>query len=449
MPIKPQILKGTRDLLPPAMILRHHVIDTLEAVFERFGFEPLETPAMEYAATLEGKLGEEERLMYRFLDAGERMVALRYDLTVPLARVIAMHQHELTMPFKRYQIAPVWRAEKPQKGRYREFWQCDADIVGTKSMVADAECIALMNTGLRELGFSSFKTLINNRKLLVALAEYAGVDRGLAVRVYRAVDKLEKIGPENVREEMLEYGITPEAAGRVLDLVQTEGTSRELLERFQRAFAGQPAGLQGVRELQEILDNLEAMEISDRFYAVDLSLARGLDYYTGPVYETIVEEPKIGSLTGGGRYDELLGLFTGTPLPMTGTSFGLERIVDVLQEMHGGGLAGTTSEVMVTVFSPELLAKSLRLAGHLRLEGVHTEVYYDAGDSLGKQLKYASRKRVPFAVIMGPDEAAAGKITVRDMASGDQRTLSETEAAGIFRAWVERRGTMSVPVVVE
>lgn len=445
MPIKPQILKGTRDLLPQTMILRHHVIDTLQSVFERYGFEPLETPAIEYAATLEGKLGEEERLMYKFLDAGERMVALRYDLTVPLARVIAMHQHELTLPFKRYQIAPVWRAEKPQKGRYREFWQCDADIVGTKSMVADAESIALMNTGLRELGFSAFKTLINNRKLLIALAEYAGVPHNRSVRVYRAIDKLEKIGPENVREEMLEYGIAPEAADRVLDLVQTEGTSRELLERFRKAFAEQPVGLQGVGELQEILDNLEAMEIADRFYAVDLSLARGLDYYTGPVFETIVEEPKIGSLTGGGRYDELLGLFTGNPLPMTGTSFGLERIIDVLQEMHGGTAAATTSEVLVTVFNAESLAPSLRLASHLRLAGIHTEVYYDAKDSLGKQLRYASRKGIPFAVIMGPDEMAAGKLTVRDMTSGEQRTLTELEATGLFRMRIEERRAVSTP----
>jgi histidyl-tRNA synthetase len=433
--VKPQILKGTRDLLPQTMILRHHVIDTLRGVFERYGFEPLETPAIEYAATLEGKLGEEERLMYRFMDAGERHVALRYDLTVPLARVIAMHQNELSFPFKRYQIAPVWRAEKPQKGRYREFWQCDGDIVGTKSMLADAECVALMYDGLRELGFSAFKVLINDRKILSALSEYAGVSHEESFRVFRAVDKLEKIGPVAVREEMLAHGISANSADKVLDLVQMKGTSRELLKQLNEKFAGNQMGIDGVNELGQLLDYLEMMEVPDIYYTVDLSLARGLDYYTGPVFETKVEEPKIGSITGGGRYDNLLSMFSKQSLPMVGTSFGLERIIDVMQELHASEAACTTTEVLVTVFNQESMGVSLKIGAHLREVGLHTEVYFEPKDGLGKQLKYASNKGIPAVIIAGPDEVAAGNVTVRDMRTGEQRTVQESDAAGVIKAW--------------
>jgi histidyl-tRNA synthetase len=430
---KPQVLKGMRDMLPPRMLLRQHVIGTLKSVFERFGFEPLETPAIEYAETLEGKFGEDERLIYKFEDRGGRRVALRYDLTVPLARVVAMYKSELVMPFKRYQIAPVWRADKPQKGRYREFWQCDADIVGSSSMLADAETVAVFYTGLRALGFTRFTTLLNNRKVLLGLASWSGVPAEQASLIHRAIDKLAKIGPEGVRDEMLASGVPIASADRLIDLVTTgPGEGIQLVDARDK-LRGFPDAQLGIDELIEIDQHLRDLGIPSQFYRFDLSLARGLDYYTGPIFETLVEEPRIGSITGGGRYDNMLALFGEKPMPMTGGSFGLERIIDVIEELEIAAVKPTVTDVMVTVFGGDTVSLSLRVATHLREKGIRAEVNLDTNEGLGKQLRYASRKGIPLAVIAGPDEASRGELTLRDMVTGEQRSVRDADLLDAVR----------------
>lgn len=435
--MKPQVLRGMRDILPERMGVRQYAIGILRQTFERFGFQPLETPAMEYADTLTGKYGEEaDRLLYLFQDRGGRQVGLRYDLTVPLCRVVACYP-DLPRPFKRYQIAPVWRAERPQKGRYREFYQCDVDTVGSASMLADAELLGVATAALRQLGFSGYRIKLNNRKLLVALAEYAGVPAAQAGGVYRTIDKLEKVGQEAVRAELREEGLSTEAASRLLELVQCQAASAtELLSSVQTQLADYPAGVAGAQELAELLEYAAALGITPAECQVDLSMVRGLEYYTGPILEAVVEKPRIGSIIGGGRYDGLVGLIGGPDTPATGLSFGLERIIDVLEEleMAPAEVRQTAPQVLVTVFSPEGTADSLRLGQELRAAGVRTEVYLGK-DRLGAQLRYASRKGIPFVAILGPDEVARGEVTVKAMSGdGGQSVMPRSAVA----AWVLR-----------
>jgi histidyl-tRNA synthetase len=424
-----QILKGFRDFLPQRMILRQRIIGVIREVFEEHGFEPFDTPSIEYAETLEGKFGEEEKLIYKFVDKGGRRVALRYDLTVPLARAVAMHRHELVFPFKRYQIAPVWRADRPQKGRYREFWQCDADVVGTHSMLADADCLMVTCRGLQRLGFDAFTVHLNNRKLLGALVEYAGAAPHQRSAVFRAVDSLPKVGIEAVREELREAHVEPQVVERVLELAAMAGDNRQKLELARERLAEYPQAQEGIRELWDILDHLEAAGFGDRWIRIDLALARGLDYYTGPIFETVVNEPRIGSITGGGRYDNLIGIFARQEIPAVGTSFGLERIIDVIEELGMWPDRGTVVEVLVTVFQEDLLAPSLSIAQQLRSSGIRSDLYYDYRSDIGKQLRYADRKGIPVAVIVGPDEVAKGEAIVKVMASGQQRHVPMAEVA--------------------
>lgn len=421
---QPQILKGTRDFLPQRMILRQYVTGVLKDTFERFGFEPLETPAIEYAETFEGKIGEEaNKLMYEFEDRGGRMVGLRYDLTVPLARVVAMYP-ELVKPFKRYQIAPVWRAEKPQRGRYREFWQCDIDTVGTSSMMADAEIVQVLCLALSALGFSQFKVKINDRKVLAALGEYAGVLPEQAPAVYRALDKLEKIGVEAVKEEMLATGLHRQAVERLIDLVFLQATGAAGFDRLSEMLSPFPIGVEGIDELRTLVGHLEAMNVSPSQYEVDFSMVRGLDYYTGPIFETVVEEPKVGSITGGGRYDNLVGQLGSRGSPATGASFGLERLIDVIDSLNMAPsfVRQTITRVLVTVFSPETVPDSMRVANSLREQGIDTEVYLGT-DRLGNQLRYAARKGIPYVVIVGPDEVARGEVVLKNMVTEEQQSV--------------------------
>lgn len=432
--VTPQLLKGTRDFLPERMILRQYVIGRLRETFERFGFEPLETPAMEYAETLEGKFGEEgDKLMYRFEDRGGRRVALRYDLTVPLARVVAMHG-ELVRPFKRYQIAPVWRAEKPQKGRYREFWQCDIDIAGTRSILADAEVVNALYVALVSLGFDRFVVKINNRKVLAALAQYAGVPAAEAGGIYRAIDKLDKIGRSGVESELAAENLGRDVIERLLDLVTETGSDAEIIGRSRERLASFPTGLEGLDEIEKLLEHLDAAGVPAAYRRVDLSMVRGMDYYTGPIFETVVEEPKIGSVSGGGRYDKLVGLFSREDVPATGISFGLERLIDVIEElgMRPANVRETVTEVLVTQFGPEFVGESIRLAAELRAEGINTELYF-GDDRLGNQLRYASRKGIPFAVILGPDELASGVAVLKDMAGESQQQVERANLAKVIR----------------
>ncbi len=426
--IQPRVPRGMRDILPQKMILRQYVIGQLEQIFQRFGFEPLQTPALELRETLMGKYGPDaEKLIY---DAqhreGKEELSLRYDLTVPLVRIVAMFP-ELVKPFKRYHIAPVWRAERPQKGRYREFYQCDADIVGSKSILADAEIITMINTVLTTLGFRSFVTKVNNRKILTGIGQYAGVPAELLGGLYRSIDKLEKIGKEGVRVEMAQNQIPTDVIDKMIDLISIPPDALgELTKRLGEISIAR----EGIQELQDLETFLNDAKVPRANYRFDFSMVRGLAYYTGPIYETVVTEPKIGSLTGGGRYDELIGLFSNQSIPMTGTTFGIERIIDVMDElgMFPPNVGKTVSQVFVTAFNREHLATSIRAANELRAAGLNTELALET-DGLGKQLKYAAAKSIPFAVIIGPDEAAAGRATLRDLASGDQTLVAQTELA--------------------
>jgi histidyl-tRNA synthetase len=430
--IQPRVPRGMRDILPQKMLLRQYVIGQFESVFQRFGFEPLQTPALELRETLMGKYGPDaEKLIY---DAqhreGKEELSLRYDLTVPLTRIVAMHP-ELVKPFKRYQIAPVWRAERPQKGRYREFYQCDADIVGTASMLADAEIVTMVYAVLVQLGFKSFVTKINNRKILTGIGQYAGVSNELLGGLYRSIDKLEKIGPEGVREEMAQNQIPADVIARIMNLIAIpSGDFGELREQLGDV----PIAMQGLDELEQLATYLVAANVPPANYQFDFSMVRGLAYYTGPIYETIVTEPKIGSLTGGGRYDELISLFSNQSTPVTGTSFGIERIIDVMEElaMFPPNLGKTVTQVLVTVFNRDLVGTSIRLANELRAAGLNTEQSLDK-DNLGRQLKYAGAKGIPFAVIVGPDEAAAQKVTVRDLTTGEQSLVPQNELPDAIR----------------
>lgn len=427
-PITPRLPRGMRDILPQKMLQRQYVIGEIEKIFQRFGFEPLQTPVLELRETLMGKYGEDaEKLIY---DAkhreGKEELALRYDLTVPLTRVVAMYP-DLVKPFKRYQIAPVWRAERPQKGRYREFYQCDADIVGSASMLADAEIITMIYTVLRALGFQTFVTKINNRKILTGIGQYAGVPDELLGGLYRAIDKLEKIGVEGVREEMQRNAIPAPAVDKMIDLISIPPNAfNELYERLGEI----PIAREGLDELTQLATFLNDAGVPRTHYQFDFAMVRGLAYYTGPIYETVVTEPKIGSLTGGGRYDNLVGLFSKHSLPTTGTSFGIERIIDVMDElaMYPPSIGKTVTQVLVTVFNAELVGVSLRVTNELRAAGINTELAL-VGEGLGKQLKYAAAKAIPFTVIIGPDEHASHQATLRDMTTGEQTVVAQTELA--------------------
>ncbi len=445
MKATPQVLKGMRDFLPSRMILRHYVIDELRRVFERFGFEPLQTPAIEYAETLEGKFGEEaDKLIYRFEDRGGREVGLRYDLTVPLARVVSMYP-EMVKPFKRYQIAPVWRAERPQKGRYREFYQCDVDVVGSTSMIADAEVVIIAYQALRQLGFRGFLILLNNRKILQGVALKLDLDEEQAARVWRIIDKWDKIGPEGVRSELSDAGIPSEKVEQLYRLFESGATSVDTLESLKNRLGDVPIALEGIRELEQIVRYLDLSEVPAAFVRVDPHMVRGLDYYTGPIFEVVVEQPRIGSICGGGRYDRLVGALGPAQFPAVGISIGLDRLIDVIDElgMAPADVRDTVTQVLVTVFEPSLLGASLGVAASLRAAGINTEVYLEP-DKLAHQLRYASRKNVPVVVIMGPDEVSRGEVVVRNMVTGRQDQIER----GALLSAIENELETAVTTVV-
>lgn len=410
--IKPQTLKGFRDFLPKEMVIRQKVIDTLKKVFESYGFEPLETPALEYAETLLGKYGPDaDRLVYTFTDRGGRQVGLRYDLTVPASRVLAQYADKIPLPFKRYQIQSVWRAEKPQKGRYREFTQCDADIFGTASPLADAEIIALIYNCLKAVKFENFIIRINSRQVIFSLLKNLGItNQQEQLKMTRIIDKLDKIGRQKVAEELKE----PE----------------KLFALLQKAKPDE--------NLKKVLDYLPKLGIEAKYFKFDPTLVRGLDYYTGPIFETIVEKPKnlpdrsaggpadeqIGSLGGGGRYDNLVATLGGPNLPATGYSFGLDRICEVIQKQNlWPEISATSTKVLVTIFSADLLEKSLELASLLRDKGINTELYPEAEDKLDKQIKYADKKGIPYVLILGPEEVEKKMITLKSLRTGRQTTV--------------------------
>jgi histidyl-tRNA synthetase len=356
---------------------------------------------------------------------------LRYDLTVPLARVVAQYESRLTLPFKRYHIAPVWRGERPQRGRYREFYQCDADIVGVKDLAADAEVVALTVMALRRLGFPQFTVKINNRKLLTEIGKFSGVPDAQLADLYRSVDKFDKIGAPGVSKELRERGIAEETVARMMDLLQAHAPGLAVLDNVQQALGD----VDGLRELRDMAAYLEAFDVPAAHYAFDFTMVRGLGYYTGPIFETAITEPNLGSVAGGGRYDDLIGLFRRESLPTVGTSLGIERLIDVLEELklYPAHLGGTVIDLLVTVFSADTRAASLRLSSDLRAAGVAVEVFMQ-DKALGKQFAHADKKGIPLVAVMGPDELAAGTVRLKRLRDGAEVTVPRGEAADRARA---------------
>lgn len=434
--IQPRLPKGMRDFLPAEMIKRDYVFGIVREVFHLYGFEPLSTPVMELRETLLGKYGEDaEKLIFNAQHpGGKEELSLRYDLTVPLARVVGQHENELTFPFKRYQLSPVWRAERPQRGRYREFYQCDVDIVGVDGMSADAEVIGVVSTALRRLGFTGFQVKINNRKLLTAMGQFAGVEGQQLADLYRSVDKFDKIGADGVRDEMIQRGVDAQAVDRIMALlVQTDPTA-DKLGIIDDVMGHLPEAAAGLRELRDLADYLDNAGVSRQNLDYDFTMVRGLSYYTGPIFETVITQANMGSVSGGGRYDGLIGLFRKESLPTTGVSLGIERIIDVMDELglYPDGIGATVVKALVTVFSPETRAASTAIAAELRGAGIPTELALQ-DKKLGQQFALADKRGVPVVVIAGPDELAAGTVKLKRLRDAIEISVPRTEMAGKIR----------------
>lgn len=398
MKIEPKILKGFRDFLPAEARKRQYVITTLKNVFASYGFEPLETPVLEYEEILAGKYGDEgDQLMYRFEDNGKRRVAMRYDQTVPTARVVAQYANILPLPFKRYQIQPVWRAENPQKGRYREFYQCDIDTIGVDSSLSDAEIVATAIAACKKLGFKNFKILINDRTVF----------ENLSMQAIISIDKLKKIGKDGVCQELVRKQIVGSDAEAKIVL-------QELLDR------------QPTERIIEIFKALEQLGIDQSVIEFSPTLARGLNYYTGMIFEIEVADYPVGSICGGGRYDDLIGMFADRKIPAVGLAFGFDRMIEAMDALNlfPADIAESTTQVLVTVFSEELKTKSLEATKQLREKNINTEIYLGEikdKNPLEKQLKYADAKKIPYVLLLGPKEAEKNVVTLRNMLTREQQ----------------------------
>jgi histidyl-tRNA synthetase len=445
MPEQTRPARGMRDFLPDDVRRRDYVIAIVESVYRRYGFEPLETPALENIETLTGKYGDEgAKLIFKVLrrgeheSSGETDLALRYDLTVPLARVVAEHRGKLPRFFKRYQIQPVWRADRPARGRFREFYQCDLDAIGSTSPVVESELCAAVSDVLRTLGFTDFVVRLNHRGLLSGLLETFGVPAALQDQALIAVDKLDKIGREGVAAELASRGVSPDASQRLLNVfapldavdatVAPAQSNASLLSRLREQLAGHTIGAAAVDNLSRIVELCEATSARDHV-VVAPGLARGLSYYTGAIMEINVPD-LAGSLGGGGRYDGLIGVFCGENIPACGFSLGLERILVVMTErnMFPQSVESASADVMVTLFDQDSMADSLRLAAKLRTAGLRVDVYPEP-DKLGKQFKHASTRGIHFVTVVGGDERAAGTVTVKDLKSGEQTVVPRRNLA--------------------
>jgi histidyl-tRNA synthetase len=425
--------RGMRDFLPEDVRRRDYVIGIIEGVYRSYGFEPLETPALENIETLTGKYGEEgNKLIFKVLrrgeheSSGEPDLALRYDLTVPLARVVAEHRGKLPKFFKRYQIQPVWRADRPARGRFREFYQCDVDAIGSTSPVVEVEMLSAVSEILTRLGFGDFVIQLNHRQLLTALLNASGVDSSLHATALVAIDKLDKVGAEKVRDEMIERGLARASAETCLGAFEDPGA-------FDRLVTSEDAGAQARQNIAAIIALAESTPARGHVQLTP-RLARGLSYYTGAIMEAAVPD-LAGSLGGGGRYDGLIGMFSGEQIPACGFSLGLERILVVMGErrMFPAELVTAAADVMVTQFEGEPVEEALRLAHDLRAAGMRVDLYPEP-DKLGKQFKYASARGVRFVTVAGGDERARGEVTLKDMASGEQSAVSRADVASFLRA---------------
>jgi len=456
---KTQPARGMRDFLPADVRRREYVIGIIKEVYERYGFEPLETPAVENIETLLGKYGEEgNQLIFKILrrgiyeTTGEADLALRYDLTVPLARVVAEYRDKLPKFFKRYQIQPVWRADRPARGRFREFYQCDVDVLGSRSMIVEAEISAAASEVLQKLGFPDFSIRLNHRKALTGILEAAGLVVESHDAALVALDKLDKIGREGVEKEFEARGIDASAGQRLLDFFvdlapldhaaeiaagenpdqKQQALNKAVLGRMVEFVGGNETGAKGVDELRSIVDFATAMGIANHV-RVDPSLARGLSYYTGAIMEINVKE-LAGSLGGGGRYDNLVGMFLGEDVPACGFSLGLERILVVMseREMFPTQVGSSPANVMVVIWNEESVGESISLAQELRAAGLRVDLYPDI-DKLAKQFKYSASRGIPFVVMIGEDERARGEVAIKDMRTGDQQSVKREIVAARLR----------------
>ena len=444
---KPSIPKGTRDFGPVEMAKRNYIFDTIKEVYALYGFQQIETPAMETLQTLMGKYGEEgDKLLFKILNSGDYMnkvsdedlhslnslklaaklceKGLRYDLTVPFARYVVQHREELQLPFKRYQIQPVWRADRPQKGRYREFYQCDADVVGSDSLLNEVELMQIVDTVFTKFGVRVC-IKINNRKILTGIAEVIGEAEKI-VDITVAIDKLDKIGLEKVNEELRNDGISEEAIEMLQPIISLSGSNEEKLEVISQVLAGSETGLKGVEETRFILDTLKAVGLNNEI-ELDLTLARGLNYYTGAIFEVKALDTPMGSITGGGRYDNLTGIFGLPGLSGVGISFGADRIYDVLNALDlYPKEAVNSTQVLFINFGETETAYCLPIVGKLRQAGIRSEIFPDKA-KMKKQMSYANAKNIPFVVLAGENEMAAGKVTLKNMESGEQTLVTVEE----------------------
>ena len=451
--MKPNIVKGTRDFGPQEMARRNYIFNTIRQVYELYGFQQIETPAMETLQTLMGKYGEEgDKLLFKVLNSGDFLSklseeelstfnaqrstsdtlhlaaklcekGLRYDLTVPFARYVVMHREELQMPFKRYQVQPVWRADRPQKGRYREFYQFDGDVVGSDSLLNEVELMQIVDTVFQRFGVR-VQIKINNRKILTGIAEVIGAaDKIVDITV--AIDKLDKIGIDNVNAELREDGLTEEQIQKLQPIILLEGTNDEKLDTIAEVLKDSETGLKGVEELRFILSTLKDMLKNE--LQLDLTLARGLNYYTGAIFEVKALDVQIGSITGGGRYDNLTGIFGMPGLSGVGISFGVDRIYDVLNQLDAYPKDAVSSTRLLFInFGPSETAYCLPIAAKVRQAGIATEVFPDAV-KMKKQMAYANAKQIPFVVLAGDNEIKEGKVTLKNMETGEQQLVTPDE----------------------
>lgn len=447
--IKPALPKGTRDFSPSEMVKRNYIFNTIGSVFKRYGYQEIQTPTMENLSTLTGKYGDEgDKLIFKVLNSGDFLSkipgdlsaydsssltgeisekALRYDLTVPFARYVVMHRNEISFPFKRFQIQPVWRADRPQKGRYREFYQCDADVVGSDSLLNEAEFILIYQEALSELGLKDFTIKLNNRKILSGIAEIIGKAE-LIVDMTVAIDKLDKIGFDGVTKELILKGFTQDDIEKLKPIILLTGSNEEKLNRLRTVLSGSETGLKGISEIETIFDYLHQLSTDNTQFIthnieLDITLARGLNYYTGAIIEVKTNEVAMGSIGGGGRYDDLTGMFGLSDLTGVGISFGADRIYDVMEELNLFPESSSEStRVLISNFDEKAEKYALPLLQQLRKSGINTEIYPESA-KLKKQMNYADDKNIPYVILIGSDEMETGMLSLKNMKSGEQQKL--------------------------
>ena len=459
--VEPKLLRGFRDYLPAQMNARLKIISTIRSVYELYGFLPLDTPAQEYRVALTGYGEENTKQIFGFVNPEEEEVALRFDLTVPLARVVAQYP-DLPMPFRRYQVAPVWRADKPDPGRFREFLQFDLDSVGSSSLAADVEILTGMYDTLLALGFERFRIRFSDRKVLNTLLDFAGIPREHAHGVFRILDKLEKIGLDAVCAELTTgrkdvsgdtirgLGLAGIQVARIAEFLSIPGGTRvEVLSRLETLLDAVPSAAEAIGELRELCAGLDVLKISEDHVALDPTIARGLDYYTGPVFEAVLlDAPEFGTVFGGGRYDGLVERFLGRPIPAVGASIGVDRLLAAMQALQLIELTPSTAQVIVTVMDRSLMPDYQVLTRELRQGGIRSELYLGDERSLGKQLQYANRQKIPLAVIIGGDERSRGEVTIKDLELGTKLQDKKKSSSGKDREeWLRmsRSVQQSVP----